>query len=105
MMLHNAFRHGESWVVADARMENSDLRITVSNDAEAGAVEQLRSLDMHGNSARRASFVRMRVGLRSAALLAQSVGGWLEQHPVTASSEDGVFKVAFTLRWPSAQML
>ena len=104
VLLHNAFRHGQSWVRLEAAIEGVWLRVKVSNDADSDTVAQLQSIEMHGENAKRAGFVRLRVGLRSARALAREVEGQidapkiLEQPAMTGDA--GTHEVEFGLKWP-----
>jgi len=100
VLLHNAFRHGETWVKLEATRVGDRLRVFVSNDAGESAIRQLAALDMHGADSRRAGFVRLRVGLRSAVLLAHSAGGGLKRAVEPAAAGGQLATVCFTLEWP-----
>lgn len=100
VLLHNAFRHGETWVKLEATRVGDRLRVFVANDAGESAIRQLAALDMHGADSRRAGFVRLRVGLRSAVLLAHSAGGGLKRAVEPAAAGGQLATVCFTLEWP-----
>ncbi len=99
VLLHNAFRYGDRRVWLAARCEGEELLVSVQNDARHDAVEELKTLNLQEIRTGRAAYLRLRVGLRSAHILARDAEASLEG-PKFETTAQGSATVAFELRWP-----